>query len=163
MPTRRTLTFAAIDDIVRDAEHLLAVGYEAAGKWDLAQACGHVAEWLRFGMDGFPTPPLAIRPMFWVLRNTIARRELRKMLASGRMPSGPTVKETIPAPGGDPAVALAKLRETVERAKAYTGELKPSPFFGVLTRDEWVGLNRVHAAHHLSFLVPNSEPLAASR
>jgi hypothetical protein len=156
MPTRRQLRFDSLDAAVRDAEHLLAVGYEPAGKWDLAQVCGHLTEWMRFPMDGFPRPPLPIRMLFAVLRPLIGRKELLRAIEKNEMRSSGTAPETVPAPGGDPAAAVARLRETVERMTAYGGELRPSPFFGPLTRDEWFGLNRVHAAHHLSFLVPKS-------
>jgi hypothetical protein len=158
MVTRRQLRFDSLDDIVRDAEHLNAVGYDAAGKWDLAQVCGHLTEWLRFPMDGFPRAPLPIRALFAVLRPVIGRKELLRAIAKNEMRSSATDPGTVPPPGGDPAAAVAKLKETVERAKAYAGEIRPSPFFGQMTRDEWFGLNRVHAAHHLSFLVPRTEP-----
>ena len=42
----------------RDAENLLAKGYDKAGNWDLAQVRGHLAEWMRFPIEGFPKPPL---------------------------------------------------------------------------------------------------------
>jgi hypothetical protein len=154
MPARRLLNFDSLDDIVRDAEHLLAVGYERAGKWDLAQCCGHLAEWMRFPMDGFPRPPLPIRMMFAVLRPLIGRKELLRAIEKNEMRSSGTDPRTIPPPGGDPAAAVEKLNETIERMKSYTGEIRPSPFFGKMTQEEWFGLNRVHAAHHLSFLIP---------
>jgi hypothetical protein len=44
--------------------------------------------------------------------------------------------------------------EGVERLKAHTGAIIPSPFFGPMSKDECVGLQLVHCAHHLSFLVP---------
>jgi hypothetical protein len=154
--TRRVLNFASLDDAVRDAEHLLAVGYDKAGSWDLAQVCGHLAEWLRFPMDGFPRVPVLFRPLMWGLRRTIGPKALKKLLATNRMPDGPTLKQTVPPPGGDPAAAVARLKETVGRATTFAGEIRPSPFFGPMTRDEWIGLNRVHAAHHLSFLVPKA-------
>ena len=157
MPARRAPTFDTLGAAVRDAEHLLAAGYESAGKWDLAQVCNHLADWLRFPMDGFPTPPLFLRPMFWVMRNTIGPGELRRLIAGKPFPLGsPTAPQTVYRAGGDPAAAVARFADTVRRAEAYTGELRPSPFFGRLTREEWFGLNRAHFAHHLSFLVPKS-------
>lgn len=156
MAARRQLKFGSLDEVVRDAEHLLAVGYERAGNWDLAQCCGHLVEWMRFPMDGFPRPPLPIRMMFAVLRPLIGRKELLRAIETNEMRSSGTDPKTIPQPGGDPAAAVAKLKDTVERMKSYTGEIRPSPFFGKMTREEWFGLNRVHAAHHLSFLIPKS-------
>ena len=47
MATRRELRFDSLDEVVRDAEHLLAVGYDRAGNWDLAQCCGHLAHAIR--------------------------------------------------------------------------------------------------------------------
>ena len=88
MPERRKLTFAALDDAVRDAENLLAKGYDKVGNWDLAQVCFHLAEWMRYPVEGFPKPPLLMRPVFWTARNTIARRMLRKVLEKGEMPPG---------------------------------------------------------------------------
>jgi hypothetical protein len=157
MPTRRNLTFGGLDAVARDAEHLLAVGYEKAGNWDLAQACGHVAEWMRFPLDGYPKVPLPLRPVMWLARITVGRSVRDRILATGTFETGGrTMTETIPAPGGDPAAAVAKLRETVARFQAHAGDFHPSPLFGRMTRDEWVRLNLAHAAHHLSFLVPRA-------
>ncbi len=156
MATRRQLKFDSLDEVVRDAESLLAKGYERAGNWDLAQCCGHLVEWMRFPMDGFPRPPLPIRMMFAVLRPLVGRKELLRAIEKSEMRSSRTDPRTIPPSGGDPAAAVAKLKDTVERMKSYTGEIRPSPFFGKMTREEWFGLNRVHAAHHLSFLIPKS-------
>ena len=47
-PERRELYFSDLDEVVRDAEHLLAKGYDRAGNWNLAQVCTHLAEWMRF-------------------------------------------------------------------------------------------------------------------
>ena len=71
------------------------------------------------------------------------------------MPAGkPTMPQSVPPPGGDDAAGVARIRETVERVRAFAGPPLPSPFFGPMDRDTWVKLNCVHAAHHLSFLVP---------
>ncbi len=155
MAARRDLSFATLDDAVRDAERLLAAGYDKAGNWDLAQCCGHVAEWMRYGMDGFPRGPLPVRALLWGLRNTFGRRLLLKTLAAGKMPTGgPTAPQSVFPAGQDDAVGVAKLRDVVGRMVAFSGEPVPSPMFGRLTRDEWLRMHQLHAAHHLSFLVP---------
>ena len=155
--TRRTLKFDSLDAVVRDAEGLLTTGYEKTGNWDLAQVCNHLADWLRYPVEGFPRAPAPIRAMLWVMKKTVGPKKLRAYLAADAMPVGkPTMPQTVCTPGGDPAVAVAKLRQSVERLKAHTGELLPSPFFGAMSKDEGIRLQRIHCAHHLSFLVPKS-------
>jgi hypothetical protein len=154
---RRELSFATLDDVVRDAETLLAKGYDRVGKWDLAQCCGHLAAWFRYQLDGFPKPPLVLRPVFWLVRNTAGKWMARKMLTGGTMKEGmQTIPQSVPAPGGDAAAAVADLRATIERWKAHTGELYPSPLFGSMPRDQWVKGHLIHCAHHLSFLRPRT-------
>ena len=154
--TRRQPSFASLDDVVRDAEHLLAVGYEKAGNWDLAQCCDHLANWLTYPVAGFPTAPLPIRMMLAVVRRTMGRQMLASYLRDG-MPAGkPTLPQSVAAPGGDPAAAVERLREAARRFEAHAGEHLPSPLFGKLTRDEALTVQLRHAAHHLSFLVPRA-------
>jgi Protein of unknown function (DUF1569) len=156
-PQRRQLRFNDLDEVVRDAEGLLSKGYEKAGNWDLAQVCGHLAEWLRFPVEGFPRMPAPIRAIFWVARKTVGRKKLLTYITTGSFPAGkPTMPETVPPPGGDPRQAVEKLRKSVERLKAYTGTIVPSPLFGAMTKDEAVRMQLVHCAHHLSFLVPKT-------
>ena len=157
MAARRQLRFDALDDAVRDAEHLLAGGYVKTGRWDLGQCCGHVAAWVRFQMDGFPKIPLHLKPLFWVLRNTVGPGMGKKM-AEGRMPMKegvPTLKESA-MPAGEDARRVAELRATVERWKGFAGHLHPSPALGAATKDRYEAVHRLHAAHHLSFLVPRT-------
>lgn len=156
-PARRELKFDALDEVVRDAEHLLAVGYEQAGNWDLTQVCLHLADWMRFPIEGFPKPPLPIRLMLWGMRHTVGRSKLRQIVQQRAMAAGiPTMPQTVVPPGGDARAAVAKLSETVDRFKSHGGEVHPSPFFGAMTKDEATRLQLVHCAHHLSFLVPRA-------
>jgi hypothetical protein len=149
------LNFSDLNAVVRDAEALAAGGYEKAGNWDLAQVCGHLAEWMRYPMDGFPKAPLPVRAILWVMRHTVGPRMLRRFFAERAMPSGGrTMPETVPPPGGDEAAAVERLRQVAERFQAYTGPLHPSPLFGALDRDAATQLQLIHCAHHLSFLIP---------
>jgi len=154
-PQRRKLVFNNLDEVVRDTDRLLAGGYEKAGNWDLAQVCDHLADWMRFPVDGFPKPPAPIRGMLWLVRKTVGRKKLLQYLADKTFPAGkPTMPQTVHAAGGDARAAVENLRQSVERLKAYAGPIVPSPLFGPMTKDEAVGMQLVHAAHHLSFLIP---------
>ncbi len=152
---RRALTFATLDEVIEDAERLRDHGCDAAGRWDLAQACLHVAEWMRFPLDGFPKAAFPVNGILWLLRHTAGRRILRRATAGGAMPAGgPTDPRTVFRPGGDPVAAVAKLSQCVERLKLSQGPFHPSPLFGALDKETLVKLNLAHAALHLSFLIP---------
>jgi hypothetical protein len=156
MPERRQLSFASLDEIAADAENLLAKGYDKAGNWDLAQVAGHVADWMRFPIEGFPRPPLLIRPMLWLMKVTAGKKMLAKILAEGFTAGGHTMPQTVPPAGGDPTAAVAKLQESIAKWKSHTGEVHPSPLFGAMTKETATRLQLRHAAHHLSFLVPRA-------
>jgi hypothetical protein len=157
VPARRQLDFHDFDAVIRDVESLAAVGYERCGRWELAQVCRHLAEWLRFPLDGYPKPPAPIRLMLWTLRKTIGKRELRKILESRQMPGGgPTLPETVPSSGGNEAEAVEDLRRIIARFRAHDGPFYPSPLFGQLGAEDCTQLQLIHCAHHLSHLVPKT-------
>lgn len=152
--SRRDLRFGSLADAVSDAERLLASGYTPRGKWTLSQACDHLADWLGYSTDGFPPTPLLLRPVMWLMRTTIGKREKAKLLAGKPFPTGgPTLPQSVHPPGDD-AAAVERYRNAVERFERYTGPVHPSPLFGPLTKDEVRVLHTMHAAHHLSFLSP---------
>lgn len=155
--SRRELRFQHFDEVIADAEHLNRVGYDRVGKWDLGQVIGHVSEWIRYPMDGYPKITFPFSILMWALRNTVGKPQKKKLLAQGKFPpGGPTVKESVPPAGKDEQVAISQLNELIDRVNRYEGKLFPSPLFGELTRDDWLKLSLIHAAHHLSFLVPKT-------
>ena len=157
--TRRKLEFATFDDVIREVQSLQAGGYLATGKWNLAQICGHLAEWLRFPLDGYPKSILPIRLMMWVMRHTTAPGQLRKVLETKSWPAGtPTIPQTVPGVDAETdAAAVQKLSAAIDRFQKHEGEFQPSPLFGKLDRDRMTQLQLIHCAHHLSFLVPQAQ------
>lgn len=155
-PVRRTLAFATLGDVVADVRNLEVKGYEKAGNWDLAQVCFHLSEWMRFPMDGFPRPPLIIGAMFWVVRNTIGKRIVRKVLSEGFPVGSRTMPQTVILPGSNLEKSVAELNATVERFRTRSQPIFPSPFFGAMDKIEATKLQLAHCAHHLSFLIPKA-------
>jgi hypothetical protein len=156
-PQRRSLTFRDFDEVLVDVENLRARGYVKAGHWDLAQVCGHLADWTSYSVNGFPRTGCVIGTLLWLIKVTVGPAKRRKMLATGVMPSGkPTLPQTVPPAGADEAAAVAKLKAAVERFRAHPGEYRPSPIFGRMSRDEWTRLVLLHCAHHLSYLIPKA-------
>jgi hypothetical protein len=84
--------------------------------------------------------------------------KLKQYLADKTFPAGkPTMPATVFKPDfSTDQAAVEKLSTTLRRVGAYREPLHPSPLFGKLNRDSHLGLQLVHAAHHLSFLVPKS-------
>jgi hypothetical protein len=159
MGTRRQLSFASFAEVAAEASRLHEVGYEKTGNWDLAQICGHLTRWVSYPMDGFPPLPLWLKPMFFVMRHTIAKKYKTMIFAKdgGEMKgSMATAPQSIPEPGGDEHQAVAELAAIYERWQHYTGPIQPSPLFGPLTHEELTTGHLRHAAHHLGFLVPKA-------
>jgi hypothetical protein len=155
---RRTLDFHDLDAVVSEVKRLDEGGYTQIGKWNLAQICLHLEDWLRYPLDGFPRPPLPVALMMGALRHTLGRSMLRKALVTRAMPpNAPTAPQTVHAAGeASDSVAVARLTETIRRFQAYTGPLHPSPLFGPLDRDTSLQLQIIHCMHHLSFLIPRN-------
>lgn len=170
MPARRALAFATLHDAVADARLLAVGGYERAGNWSLGQCCCHLANWLRYPLDGFPRVPLPFRLGAWVVRNTAGPAQKRNLLATGSIRPGlPTLPQSVPArltsarrvvTPADDLGAVAEFEDQARRVAEFAGTPHPSPLLGPLTADELRRLSCIHAAHHLSFLTPiqNASP-----
>jgi len=152
---RRRLTLPNLDAVLADIENLRSKGYDRVGNWNLAQVCGHMAEWIRFPMDGFPKAGCAMGAVLGLMRMTIGAHLRKKILRTGKLPAnGPTLKETVPPSDLDEATAVQRLTAEIERFKPYTGDLHPSPLLGRMDKQTWERIQVVHCAHHLSFLIP---------
>ena len=131
---RRELKLTSLDEIMAEVAQLQGGGYEKAGNWDLAQVCDHLAYFVR---------------MF------VGKRLVKKLLRGKPIRAGyPIPDKLAPTAGGDEAEAVKQLQELLERLKTQT-KVYPSPFFGTLTKAQWLKLHTLHCNHHLSFLVPN--------
>jgi hypothetical protein len=147
----RQLHLTDYSQILAELDRLHRGGYGRLGQWDLAQACDHVGYFIRGSLDGFTFR------VPWLFKFLFGRLVLWRILKTGRMKSGvPTPQKPLPAPGGDEAAAVARLKGVIERLCAHQGELHASPFFGYLTPEQWRQLHLIHCAHHLGYLVPKA-------
>jgi hypothetical protein len=146
---RRTLRFPSYDDVLTEAESLLAAGYDRAGNWGLGQVCHHLATVMEMSLDGFPSRfPWFMRlgARWFVLGSVLKHRVYRQQFSAP--------KYLLPPDSADEREALARLQAVVERLKVYTGEMKPSPIFGGLSPEQWREVHLWHCEHHFSFLRP---------
>ena len=147
---RHTLRFASIDDAIAEAQRVATNPCRLLGNWSVGQNLDHLARTLRVSFDG----PYIMAP--WFARTFIAPF-MKKTFVEKAMPSGFLFTKQMEAFRPDDkataAVAIEKFCKQFSRLKLET-PTAPHPFFGMLTRDEWVGVQLRHCEMHLSFLAP---------
>ncbi len=150
---RRELHFETLDEILADAEMLVAAeDVQTLGNWTLGQILYHLAVGQNMSLDGDDYRPP------WLIR--VVAPYMKKGILNGKMSPGfqlPRVlhKKLIAQPTLTPAEGLEALRKSTERVKSETPQPR-NPVFGKMTPAEWVQLHLRHAELHLSFAVPKS-------
>ncbi|MCA9175231.1 MAG: DUF1569 domain-containing protein [Planctomycetales bacterium] len=147
---RRVLRFQHMDDAVADARRLAEHGYDRVGNWSLEQNLDHLNRSLRMAQE-----PIAFK-LPWFMR------PLLKWLVFPKMRKGAVIRMRASAPkdlqpGED--LNLAEQLQEFERLAGIIESpdsklLELHPVFGKLNREEWQIMQRWHASHHLSFLLP---------
>jgi hypothetical protein len=132
-----------------DIDHLQRSGYDRAGNWDLSQVVDHVGEGLRTAQRGND------HRAAWIIRKFLGPIILHRILRQRRMKPGIKVPQWwLPGPTHEESVAIDQFRCEIAAFQAMTTRPFPHPFFGALNKQQWNELVLIHAAHHLSFLVP---------
>ena len=148
-PGRRTLRFQDLEDIMPDVERLLD-GHTTVGHWSLGQICRHLATVMRRVVDLPASTPHDASG--WV-----GEERKREFFESGVVPEGiPTSPRLLPAEALDEHEEAEGLRQAIAHYQGAPGPVVPHVLFGLLTREEWDRFHCIHAAHHLSFAIPQS-------
>ncbi|HET6324885.1 MAG TPA: DUF1569 domain-containing protein [Planctomycetaceae bacterium] len=149
---RQHLDFKTWPDLLAHVDHLRQARYDRAGNWDLSQILEHVGEGLRTALRG------SNHQGPWIVRKLFGPLILKRILTQRRMKAGIKVpKWWLPGPGHDESAAVDQFRAEVSAFEAMTTTPFPHPFFGPLSKQQWNDLVLIHAAHHLSFLIPRSK------
>lgn len=111
----------------------------------------HLADTFHASIDGIQLSGHRLRRFF------LGRKILMWTLKNG-IPAGVTVdKKLTPSAACQLTTTFPELEKAIRRYEAHTGALKPHPIFGKLCRADWDRLHCFHCAHHLSFIVSDSE------
>ena len=148
---RRDVAFQTLDDIVADAEKLVASSKtRAIGNWPLEKLMMHLSQTIHNSIDGFQSKaPLWIRLIMPLFKGRILNA--RKMSPGINLPKA-AVASAYPD-AGSLQEALDDLRRAVARTKSERMEAV-HPAFGKMTHDEWNTLHLRHSELHLSFALP---------
>ncbi len=150
---RRTVQYASLDEVLADAERLVCARAATTGNWSLDQILGHLAIAVEKSLDATPEELGWRAP--WYLR-LAGRYLIKHWILEYGMPSGfrlPAEAESwaVPAAGGDPHVALERLRHAIARLRSDRPRC-PHPIFGPMPPHEWHRWHLRHAELHLSFV-----------
>ena len=121
---RRNLKFKKLADAVADAESLHRRGYDKAGQWDLSQVCGHLSEWMRYPIEGFPPAPFPVRVIMWGMRKTVGKKCSARSLKTA---SSPADRPPLKASNRPEATNRrpSNLRQAVDRFENHPGPFHP--------------------------------------
>ncbi len=150
-PARPALKFDTLDALLADADRLRG-GYEKAGRWELGMMLDHIAKMMSApfvaGQRDMPAPAAAVAR--FCLRSMVRRSWYPTMVTF------PAPAKFQPAPGTDVGAAVASLRAIVGQVRALPEGPVHCPPFGSISKGDFVGLQLLHAAHHLSYLRPTT-------
>ena len=148
---RRKLDFHRAEEVIAEIEGLRSSGYTKTKNWNLSQVCEHLNGTMKGGMDGF-----GFR-LPWVLRATFVKWAFRYALSKRTLLSGaPTFRMLKPKAdrAQDDDDVIDECIATLRRAESFDGSLVDYALLDNLSVNEWRDFMWIHAAHHLSFLVP---------
>lgn len=152
---RRLLRFDSIEQALAEVDRLIVAEREGrldrAGNWTLGQTLGHLAVWMNFAFDGYPSsvyPPALLRVLVKLFKGRILSKGMLPGMKVGKVPGGTLGTEVLTTDEG-----VARLIASFERLRTTPPTLI-NPVFGPLTHEQWIQLNLRHAELHLGFLLP---------
>ncbi len=150
---RRPLEFDCLPDSVAEVHRLNELGYAKAGNWDLAQMCQHLSKSMRIAIEGAPFRlPFFLQPVArWMLYDTVMKGQRTRLPLI-------TAPQFRPDASPDAKSEIAEYETLVNTVMADDVVLLPDhPLFGTVTPEYWHKFFTWHAAHHLSYLIPNEQ------
>ncbi|HUU84245.1 MAG TPA: DUF1569 domain-containing protein [Phycisphaerae bacterium] len=145
-PRRRKLRFGSYEQILSEVDRL-APAHRTLGNWTLAQICEHLFETQTFSVEPWE-PEIRTSRLF---QATIGRIALCVLLWFRFIPE--QQGNLGPRPPVDLQAARGHLNESIRRLSSEPTCAR-HPIFGGMTAAQWRQFHLHHAAHHLSFVIP---------
>ncbi len=153
MNKRRELILDNLQETITECKRLLDSGYQANGKWTLAQMCCHIRLTMESNMQGYPK---WMTTLGYPLRPILRKLALPRILSGNSINGVKTAGMFIPSSNLDDHAELEKLEQCVHDFQANTNQLHAHPGFGKMSKEGFEQFHAAHAAHHLSFLSTQS-------
>lgn len=150
---RRKLRFDTPEQMWADVQRIAAAEragtLRRSGNWTPGQIFGHLATFINFAYDGYPSkPPFFVKALLRPFRTRFIRQGLPPGKSIPGVEGGTWGSEPLALDAG-----IAKLDSAWKRLKA-AAPTAPNPIFGPMTHEEWQQMHLRHAELHLSFLHP---------
>ena len=152
---RRHLTFNNLSEALADIRILKEKGYIKVGNWELSEVCDHLAKSTHTVMHGGSDfkVPFFLRIAKPILRFVVLPKILKGLPLTKKVNAPKSLQPTTTV---DYHTVIAHLEKVTTEALAPSATfIDAHPIFGKLNREQWVKFLTWHAAHHLSFLIPN--------
>ncbi len=158
---RRPLAFASLADISKELDRIEAAHragtLRATGNWTPGEILDHLALSFRLSLDGFPpnaNPPAMLK---WIVRIFFKKNAVAGATPPAGINSSKAAEIFAPRKGIPFEEGMAALRTQIARVTTGGERMtRPSPLFGELTHEQWIGMHRGHCALHLGFLDPGA-------
>lgn len=144
---RRDVHYKSMDQLLEDAEQMVAGSSRTLGNWSLGQILEHLAITFNKSIDGFPA--LAPWPLRIMIRLTMKQKFLTQPFPAGFQIS--KKMESVLPKENDATKSLNELRTAIERLKHESPQAL-NPGLGRLNVDEWNAFHLRHAELHMSFV-----------
>jgi hypothetical protein len=145
--TRRDLHYTSIDELLADVKQLRQ-GYIQLGQWSLPQMCRH----LTVSITSISKPTTApLTP-----EQAKFRPFLNDVLSTGKIPAGLQAPDASRPPEDCSDADIDAFLAAFDKARDYREPMSGHPRFGPLNLQEFHRMILVHAAHHLSYLIPTT-------
>ncbi|MEM7681440.1 MAG: DUF1569 domain-containing protein [Planctomycetota bacterium] len=148
-PERRALCFESLEELLADAEAMLAApSVRTTGNWSAGRIVDHVGRTIRQSVEGF-VGGRAVLPVRWLSKAFFLAVANRPFPAGIKFPG--FAKAALEPDDVALDEAVQRLRDAVAlaRSKKMTA---PSPLAGKLSDAQWEKLHCRHAELHFSFV-----------
>ncbi|HRQ74597.1 MAG TPA: DUF1569 domain-containing protein [Phycisphaerales bacterium] len=152
----RQVHFDTLEDLLAEIDTLVAADHagtlRATGNWTPGQIFGHLAAWIEYSYEGYPSemqPPWFVRMIARMMKRRFLSKPMRRGFRIPGIAAGTYGTELMSTEAG-----AARLRSAIARLQCHEPARFHSPALGKMTDEERIAVSLRHAEVHLGYLIP---------